>query len=63
MKYRYYILDIYDGTYSATNERSVVDSYLVSDDFFVLDTEEDLMLCPGGGSVSVRDLDKEMADE
>ena len=42
MKFRYYIIDLTEGTIIGTNSSAVADHYAVCDDFFVIDAKDGL---------------------
>lgn len=44
MKFRYYIIDLTEGTIIGTNSSAVADHYAVCDDFFVIDAKDGLLL-------------------
>lgn len=39
MKFRYYIVNLFDGTVSGRNDLATAEQYALSDDFFVIDSE------------------------
>lgn len=44
MKYRFYILSLFDGSYLKTNNEETAEQYADCDDFYVLDVELDKMI-------------------
>lgn len=61
-RFHYLILDTFDGCYSGTNSRATAESFLGSDDHFVVDASLGLYLPAPGESLPVRDLDSERND-
>lgn len=44
-KYRYYIVDLFDGLVRGTNDEQVAREFSASEDFFVIDAQESMWLC------------------
>lgn len=39
MGFRYYIVDLFNGCPTGTNDKAIADNYALSEDAFVIDTE------------------------
>lgn len=39
MGFRYYIVNLFDGCPTGTNDKAIAENYALSDDAFVIDTE------------------------
>ena len=48
MNYRYYVTDLYDGCIKGTNSTELAEQFVQSEDFFVVDTENNLWLTLDG---------------
>lgn len=55
-KFRYYIVNMFDGRPSGTNDKSVADNYALCDDAFVIDTETNLWLTSDGSTSEINEV-------
>jgi len=58
-KFRYYVLDTFDGNYKGTNNVATIEGYLHSDEHFVLDAQEGKFLSTPDAELDVINLDAE----
>jgi hypothetical protein len=54
-KFRYYIVNMFDGRPSGTNDKSVADNYALCDDAFVIDTETNEWLDVSGNHSQINE--------
>jgi hypothetical protein len=54
MTFRFYITNINDGTVAGTNDESLANDYAQSQDYFVIDTTNNLWLQPDGQTVEIQ---------
>lgn len=57
MKYRYYIANTFDGMVEATNDPQKAADFAASEDFYVIDAQEGLMLTSDGESIPAKNID------
>jgi hypothetical protein len=57
MKFRYYITDLMEGIVSGTDDPALVNDLRESDDFFIVDTETGLWLCPDSDDTVIQAYD------
>lgn len=51
--FRYYITDLHMGSIIGTNEEKIAKDFASSEDYFVVDVQENLWLAVNGGSAEV----------
>ena len=55
MKFRYYITDLFDGVIKGTNDTDIANNYAGSEDFFVVDSENGLLLQTDGDNAEIEE--------
>jgi tmRNA-binding protein len=60
MKFRYYITDTIDGMVVGTDSKEVADNYALSEEYYVVDSEEGTWLLDGG---EVKSIEQETGED
>jgi hypothetical protein len=63
MKYRYYITDTLEGLVNGTDDTETAKIFAMSEDFYVVDSEEGKWLIPNGETVDIDYAEIEPAEE
>ena len=57
MKFRYYITDLFDGVVKGTDDEVVAKNYAVCSDFFVVDSQEGVLLLESGEADDIKEVE------
>ena len=57
MKFRYYITDTFDGIVKGTNDEAVAKEHAVCSDFFVVDSQEGVLLLESGEAYDIQEIE------
>ena len=57
MKFRYYITDPFDGVVKGTNDKAVAKEHAACSDFFVVDSQEGVLLLESGEAYDIQEIE------